>query len=121
MENKVFLHHDGYIEIDLFGHQTGDSFLKVYEQALPLIEKIQNENKPLLGLCDLTNQTGFSLSSDKVAMEYLEKTNYDKIALYNVPHIEVTKGIIIAMGKKENTKIFDNHNDAVEWLLGLDK
>ena len=117
MQNSVSLHPDGYIEITLHGYQTAESFLKVYQEAAPLILQIQSDNKPLLGLCDLTNQTGFSLGSDKLAMEYLEKIPYDKIAMFHVPHLEVTQGIILAMGKSHNTKIFDTRGAALEWLL----
>lgn len=121
IKNKVFHHSDGYIEIVLHGKQTGESFKKIYDDALPFIKEIDWASKPLLGLCDLTNQTGFSLSSDKVAMEYLEKIDYDKLAMFNVPHMEVTKGIIIAMGKSDNTKIFDSREEAVAWLLDFNQ
>jgi hypothetical protein len=117
MDNKVFLSPEGYIEVVLYGDQNGESFLQIYEKAKPLIDKILSQNKPLLGLGNLTNQSSFSLSSDKVAMEYLEKIPYDKMALYGVPHIEVTKGIIMAMGKSSNTKIFENRKEALDWLL----
>jgi hypothetical protein len=118
MNNKVFLNSDGYIEIVLSGEQTGETFLEVYEKAKPLIDKVQADNKPLLGLCDLTGETNFSLSSNKIAMEYLEKIPYERIAMFGVPHVEVTKGIIMAMGKSHNTKVFDNRKDALAWLLG---
>jgi hypothetical protein len=116
-DNKVFYNPEGYIEIILHGEQTGESFLKVYEEALPLIDSIKAHAKPLLGLCDLTDQTGFSLRSDKVAMEYMEKIDYHKIAMFHVPHLEVTKAIILAMGKSHNTKIFDSREEALAWLL----
>jgi hypothetical protein len=116
MSNQVFLNPEGYIEIVLSGEQTGVTFLEVYDQAKPIIDKTLSEDKPLLGLCDLSSETKFSPSSSKVAMEYLEKIPYKKIAMYGVPHVEVTKGIIMAMGKSHNTKVFGSRKDALAWL-----
>lgn len=115
--NKVFLNPEGYLEVTVVGHQTGESFQKIYDDALPFISKLQKENKPLLGYIDMTNETGYSLNSDKVAMELLEKLNYDRIAMCNPPHAEVSKGIILAIGKSHNTKVFDNRQEAISWLL----
>jgi hypothetical protein len=116
-QNKIFINPDGYIEIVLVGEQTGEDFLSIYKQAKPLIEKVHESGKPLYGLCDLSRQSGFTLSSDRVAMEHLEEINYDRMAMYGVPHKEVTKGIIMAIGKWHNTKIFDNREEALKWLL----
>jgi hypothetical protein len=116
-ENKVFANPEGYLEIVLVGDQTGELFEKAYDQAIPILDEMRTKGQPVLGLFDLSRQTGFSLSSDKVAMELLEEVKYDKIAMYSVPHREVTKGIIIATGKADTTKIFDTRDEAVAWLL----
>lgn len=117
MENKIAMNPDGYIEVTFVGHQTDESFNSVYEHVLPLMSTLKKDKKPLLGLFDMTLQTGFSLNSDKAALELLERVEYDRIAMYHVHHAEVTKGIILAIGKANNTKLFDNRESALEWLL----
>lgn len=116
-QNKVFINPEGYLEIALVGDQSEGSFRRLYSDAVPLIEEFRTKNNDLLCLFDLTHDTGFTLGSNKVAMELLESTPYDKIAMFNVPHAEVTKGIILAIGKSDKTKIFKNREEAVAWLL----
>jgi hypothetical protein len=117
MENKVFLNPAGYIEVTFIGHQTGDTFKDVHEKVLPIIAEVKSQGKPLRGLFDLTQQTGYSLNSDKAALQFLEEINYDRIAMYHVSHAEVTKMIIMAIGKSENTKLFDSREEALAWLM----
>lgn len=116
-DNKVYIAPEGYIEVDIIGNQTPESFQEINDKVRPLIEKLTEENKPLLGLVDMSAETGYSISSDKAALQLLEDINYTKLAMYNPPHIEVVKGIIMAMGRSENTKIFDDRNEALAWLL----
>lgn len=115
-KNLVFYNPEGFFEVIISGQQTEDSFKELFEQAKPLIEKVSADGKPLRGLMDMTNQTGYSLSSDKAALELLESINYDKLAMYNPPHAAVAAGIIMAMGKGDNTKIFSSREEAVKWL-----
>ena len=116
-ENKVFVNPEGYLEVVVVGEQTAESFQDIWKVAEPLLGVMKVENKRLLALLDLTFQTGFSVRSDKAAMELLEQIPYEKIAMFNVPHREVTKSIILATGKSDNTKIFDSRQEAVNWLL----
>jgi hypothetical protein len=118
MNNSVTLNPKGYIEICLVNDQTAESFNDIYHQSLPLISRIKSEGRPLLGFIDGSRQTGFSLSSDKAALKFLEEVEYDRIAMYNIPHAEVTKGIILAIGKADNTKLFNDKNEALKWLMG---
>lgn len=118
--NKIFLNPEGYIEIVLVGDQTAQSFERVYQEAEPIIEQLKTQGKPLYALFDLSKQTGFSLSSDKAALELLEEVDYDRIAMYSVPHQDVTKGIIMATGKADKTKIFETRDQALTWLLATD-
>ncbi|HEX7259835.1 MAG TPA: STAS/SEC14 domain-containing protein [Candidatus Saccharimonadia bacterium] len=117
MQNKVFLNPEGFLEIVFVGHQTGETFQDVYEKVLPLLAGMKAEGTPLRGLFDLTLQTGYSLNSDKAAMKFLEETDYDRVAMYHVPHAEVTKAIILAMGKSDNTKLFESREEALAWLM----
>lgn len=115
-KNLIFYNPDGFFEVIISGRQTEDSFKELFEQAKPLMEKVTAEGKALRGLMDMTNQTGYSLSSDKAALELLESINYDKLAMYNPPHSAVAEGIIMAMGRGERTKVFGSREEAINWL-----
>jgi hypothetical protein len=116
-ENTVQLNKDGYIEVIVIGSQTGDSFRRIYSDALPFIDQLAKDNKPLLGLIDLTKETGFSVDSNKAALKLLEDLPYERIAMVHPPFPEVTSGIIVAMGKSDNTKVFKTKEEALKWLL----
>lgn len=117
MENSVTLSPKHYIEVTLVGNQTAESLKTVYEKALPLIDRLKFENKPILGLINMALDTGLSIGADKSALAFLLKVDYERVALCHVPHPEVTKGLIMAIGKTDNTQLFDNRAAAVKWLL----
>lgn len=114
--DSIFINPDGYIEIKLVGKQTEGEFRRIYAEALPLMDQARDKFGKVLCLFDMTEETGFTIGSNKVAMEILEEAPYDKIAMYNVPFYEVAKGIIIAIGKGDRTKLFKTRREAVEWL-----
>lgn len=116
MQDKIFLNPDGYIEVQLIGDQTPEFFQNIYADYLSLEEQLRSEGKPVLALFDVSRETGFSLSSNKAALEILEKANYDRVAMYQVPHYKVTEGIIAATGKSDNTRLFANREEALAWL-----
>jgi hypothetical protein len=115
-QNKVFVNDEGIIEVVLIGDQTEASFKHAYDRVQPLIMKLQAEGKPVYGLIDMTEETGYSLASDKAALDILESLTYDKLAMCNAPHAGVAKGIILATGREDNTKLFTSRDDALAWL-----
>lgn len=115
-KNLVFVNPEGYFEVVLVGQQTEDSFKELFDSAKPLIDEAAAAGRPLRGLVDMTKQTGYSISSDKAALELLESISYDKMAMYNPPHKAVTEGIIMAMGRNDNTRIFTSRDEAIKWL-----
>jgi hypothetical protein len=114
--NTVTFNPQGFIEISLVGNQTAATFEEIYNNVIPLINMLKQEKKPLLCLIDGTGQTGYSLSSDKAALKLLESVDYDKIAMHNISHAEVTNGIIMAIGKSHSTKLFPDRESALAWL-----
>ena len=116
--NKAFINPDGYIEVLMVGDQTEESFQKIYDLAKPLLDKLKSEGKPLLGLIDMSKEGSYSIASDKRALQLLEGITYDKLAMCSAPHKAVAEGIIMAMGRGNNTKIFDTRQEALAWLLG---
>ena len=86
---------------------------------MDLVEQLQQQGKPRLGLVDLTTDASYSPDSNKAAMKTLESFNYEKIAMFGAGEIltDVTKAIILAIGRSHNTKIFKTREEAVKWLL----
>ena len=115
-QNKVFINDEGIVEVIIIGDQTETTFKHIYYEAVPLIEKLRADKKPVLGLVDMSQETSYSLASDKAALELIESVDYDKLAMCNAPHFKVTEGIIMATGRSNNTKLFKNRDDALAWL-----
>jgi hypothetical protein len=118
MTNKVFYNPEGYVEIMIVDNQTYISFMDLKADADLILEKLQKDGKRRLVLIDISQQGKFSTGSNRAGMEVLESTNYDGVAIFGGNKIleEVTKGIILAMGKN-NAKLFPDRQTAVTWLL----
>jgi hypothetical protein len=119
MTNQVFYNPEGYVEVVIVGDQTYISFMDLKADADLILEKLQQEEKKRLVLIDISLQGEFSTGSNKAGMEVLESTPYDGVAIFGADRVleEVTKAIILAMGK-ENAKLFSDRQTAVSWLLG---
>ena len=118
MSNRIFLNQDSIVEAVIEGEQTFMTFDNLTTDAQDLLTQLQKEGKPRLGLIDVTNQKNFTPDTNRAAMQILEALNYDKVAIFGAKTLltEVTKAIILAMGKAENTKIFKDRESAVAWL-----
>lgn len=122
MNNSITYHeNEGYIEVIIAGDQDRDKFVRLQYEALKIIERLENENKPMLALIDISKQTSFSADTNRASLEILESIDYDKVAIFGANKIltEVTKGIILAMGKSSNTKMFKDRESAIEWLVSV--
>lgn len=119
MSDSIFYNKEGYIEVIIEGDQTYMMFQELKIDAALLLEKLRRENKPVLGLIDISKEGKFSSETNRAAMQILESLNYDKVAIFGASKIleEVTKAIILAMGKMHNTKIFRTREEAIKWLL----
>jgi hypothetical protein len=119
MTNQVFYNPEGYVEVVIVGDQTYMSFLDLKADVDLILEKLQQDGKKRLVLIDISRQGEFSTGSNKAGMEVLESTPYDGVAIFGADRVleEVTKAIILAMGK-ENAKLFPGRQTAVSWLLG---
>ncbi|MEI8338602.1 MAG: hypothetical protein WCF91_01585 [bacterium] len=118
MANRIFLNQDGIVEAIIEGEQTYMTFDNLTVDAQKLLDQLQKEGRPRLGVIDVTNQKNFTPDTNRAAMQILESLNYDKVAIYGAKALltEVTKAIILAMGKTNNTKIFPDRDSAVAWL-----
>ena len=119
MANRVFLNPDGYIEVVLDGEQTYMTIDNMRYDILDFVKQLQQQKKPVLGLVDLTTDTGYTTDTNKASMQILESVNYDKVAMYGggVILADISKAIILAMGRSNNTQVFKDRESAVSWLL----
>jgi len=119
MANRIFYNPEGYIEVIIEGDQSYMSFLNLKADAATMLEDLQKQGKKRLGLIDVSKQGAFTVDSNKAAMEILETLNYERLAIFGTNKIleEITKAIIMAMGKTGNTKIFADRQIALAWLL----
>lgn len=123
MANRIFLNDQGIVEVVIEGDQNYMTFENLKYDAMDMISKLQKEGKPRLGMINLAKQGKFTADSNRAAMEILESLNYDKLGLYGANTIltEVTRAIILAMGKNNNTKIFSDRDSTIKWLLSSDE
>lgn len=123
MSNRIFYNPDGYVEVIIEGDQTYMSFENMLPEAMGIVDSLQKQGKKRLGLIDISQQKSFSPDTNRAAMKILESLNYEKLAVFGAGRIleEVTKAIILAMGKNENTKIFKDKQSALDWLLSDNK
>jgi len=119
---SVALEPEGYVLIQFVGDQNYQTVDELCREVLKFVDRLQGEHKPLLGLVDLSRQTGFNTGSNKAALESLSKVNYDKAALVsdNDLFAGLAKMIIKALGKDDRTKFFETREEAVAWLLMKD-
>ena len=118
MANKISLNPDGYVEVIMDGEQSYMTIDSMRYDAVDMLGQLQSENKPRLGLIDLTKQSNYTTDTNKAAMKTLESLTYEKVALFgaNTFLTDVVKAIILAMGRTETTKIFKDRESAIAWL-----
>ena len=120
--NTVSLHTDGYIEVILVGDQNYQTIETSANECKELVGQLNYRQKPLLGLIDLSHEKEFSTGANKAAMEAMGEIAYDRIAIFGGSKVldEVAKLIVKALGKDEQTMVFDTREEAVAWLLMKD-
>ena len=119
---SVTLEPEGYVVVALVGDQTYQTVDALCRETLKFVDNLNLNQKPLVGLVDLSRQTGFNTGSNKAALESLTKVEYDRAALVSDNKLfgELAKAIIKALGKDDKTKFFRTREEAVPWLLMKD-
>jgi hypothetical protein len=119
---SVTLEPDGYVAVALVGDQTYQTVDALCHETLRVVDQLKISQKPLLGLVDLSRQTGFNTGSNKAALESLSKIGYERAALVSNNKLfgELAKAIIKALGKDDQTMFFKTREEAVAWLLMQD-
>ncbi|MDB5178244.1 MAG: hypothetical protein JWN01_187 [Patescibacteria group bacterium] len=121
-KNSVVLHPEGYIEVILVGDQNYQTIEESGNQCKELIGRLKYEQKPLLGLINLSREKNFSTGANKSALEIMDDIIYDRVAMFGGNQVldEVAKLIIKALGKDDQTMVFETREEAVAWLLMKD-
>jgi hypothetical protein len=121
-ENTVTLLPEGYVLVTLVGKQDYMTMDRVAHDCKAIAAEVRMDGKPLIGLVDFTEDLGFSSGTNKAVMKALEDIPYDRIAMYGTSPVltEVTKAVILALGKSDRTKVFGTRDEALAWLLTVD-
>ena len=116
---SVTLKPEGYVVVALVGDQTYQTVDALCRETVKFVDNLKVSRKPLLGLVDLSLQTGFNTGSNKAALESLSQIDYERAALVSDNKLfgELAKAIIKALGKDDRTKFFRTREEAVAWLL----
>ena len=122
MNNSVNLTSEGLILVTLVGDQTQQTIEDSATQCQRFAAQLQAEHKPVLGLVDFTHEKKFSTGANKATLDAMSAINYDRVALFGTSKVltEVTKLIIQALGKADQTKVFATREEAVAWLVMRD-
>lgn len=117
MESKVFL-QDDIIEVQVIGAQTGDTIVQMGKLIEALLDQQKKANKPLFILDDVTAMAAADGDARKLVVELAKTLPYEKLAMVGKGGI-VRLGanlILQTIGRHEQTKYFDNRQDAIAWL-----
>lgn len=120
--NVVMLQPEGYVEVRLMGAQSYQTIESVGKACEPIINKLNFEKRPVLGLIDFTEDTSFDAGTNRAALEVLEGISYRRAALFgaNAVMAGVIRALVAALGKAESTKVFETREEAVAWLVMKD-
>ena len=115
---KASISAEGYIDVSLSGDLTAVTIEELERQIVPLVDQLKRQGKPIRSLVDLSGAGKYSPGSNKASMNLMENIPYEKVAMYgaNFALKEAVKLITMAMGKSDNTKIFDTREQALDWL-----
>ena len=118
-QDTVTIHPDGYLDVKVNGDQTYLTYDQLHKDLKPLIEELNAQKRPILGLVDFTNIGNFAPNTVKAGFEILSDIPYTKVAFFgaNLALKELLDGIVLAIGRADTTKTFDSKDGALKWLL----
>jgi hypothetical protein len=121
-KNTVELQPEGYVLVTLEGKQDYMTMDALAKRCKRLADQMKAEGKPVIGLVDFSRDGGFTTGTNKAVMHALEEISYDRLALFGKGGVleEVTKAVVLALGKAERTKVFKTRDEALAWLMMKD-
>ncbi len=117
-KNKVFLHKDGYIEIQVRGDQTVASVQTMGEASRLLGVSRRAEGRPALVLDNLLEIGAVPVEARQPVMELVKSTDYDKLAMLGSGGmLKLGANLILhATGRGSRVRYFDDRAKAIIWL-----
>jgi hypothetical protein len=117
--NRVFLDEEGVIHNVYVGDQTYGDVKAVEEETLRIAARVEEGQRPIRVMADLSGMGRTSAGSRRAAKEALQKLPHGRVAIYggNVFMKHLANFIIVASGKGETTRVLDTEGEAIRWLL----
>ena len=116
--NKAYINDNNQVDITYHGEQTAEWVEETNKETLRLADQLRAESKPVLILINVSDIPATDSASRRVGSEYLEKINFDKLAIYGSnSFIRTVVNLVILASPKANTvKLFSKREDAEQWL-----
>lgn len=121
-QNRVFVHPEGYIEVETVGQQSVESVRAMGDEILALAKPLQASHQPVYILDNLT-RIGLkqSMAVPKAVAAEARRIRFDRAAMVG-PNNRLfrygTNFLIQAIGKGDKIRYFIDRAKAVRWLLG---
>ena len=118
--NHVFLHPNGYIEVQTIGIQSTDSVVAMGSQIAELAKKLRAEGKKVYVLDNL-QQLALKQPGEvpKAVAAEANRLDFDKVAMLGTNNRMLKYGtnfILRAVGKMEKMKYFTDRVEAERWF-----
>ena len=80
-QNIVRLEPEGFVYVALIGDQSYQTIEEIGKACRPLIDRLNYENKPILGLIDFSEDKSFDAGSNKASLKLMEGIPYKRAAM----------------------------------------
>jgi len=118
MQNEVYIHKQGFIEIRVRGDQTIGSVQAMGDQAVDLARRLRRSKKRVLILDNLMEMGEVPMEATTRVMELVRSSEYDKLAMLgNNRLVKIGANLIFhAAGRGDRVRYFDSRTEAIRWL-----
>ena len=122
MENKngVTLTPEGYVEEKWIGPQTRESVELLTQESHGLARQLLARGQNALVLVDSTDVESATSGARSAAIKALSNSEFEKIAIVSRNNLWdlVIKVTLKITKRADRSKVFHDHEEAVQWLLG---
>ncbi len=110
---------DNYIDVCFIGDQSYDAVKDVGRQAQAAAQEFINQDEWVRVLIDLSREGKITAGSRRATREVYSYGTYDRLAIFGFNKLLETfiNGLIKASRRESHVRLFDNREDALEWLL----
>lgn len=117
--NGVSILENGLIYKTFNGDQNGQSIRKLQKETEKCVLVLRKQNKKVLILADLSNLGRTTLSARKAEIDFINKLDFDKAAVFGdgIVNRTLAKLIVNASAKAFKINFFSTRDEAESWLL----